>query len=424
MPKAARHIKTLRTLKVRVQLDNLSKIKLETLSNEHRMLYNYLFNHTKTSKTCDFKQLNELSRDYRKSNNLTISAKSAQNTTRLFIQNVKSFYSLRKRDKTAHFPYKFKSHKFFTSFMHDVNCGNFDKFVLEEDKLILKLANKGTLDISLPEIVNSRVSKENLKTITFYHKDNSYWISFSYEVNNIKSQENQNFLSIDLGLKSIASCFSNSTESFCVENSRFKNLERRKRNVQSKAASCKVGSRRHKKLSKTFRKLNHKKSNCAKDFQHKVSRKIIKICQENQINQLIIGDIKTKKLVQPNTKIKYKNRGLNASTQNEGTLSRFKTFLCYKAKEVGIDVSLVNEAYTSQENCLTGERNLSSDLGHRTVEVSENLVIDRDLNSAINISKRIKPTWFRHFDKQVLEKVALTYHEMYYDTHLECLIRK
>ena len=112
------------------------------------------------------------------------------------------------------------------------------------------------------------------------------------------------------------------------------------------------------------------------------------------------------------------------TTQNEGTLSRFKGFLTYKAKESGLVVSLINEAYTSQENCLTGVRNLSSDLKHRTVQVSDKLKIDRDLNSAINISKRIKPVWFRQFDEEVLKNINASYQEMYFDLKLGRLIRK
>ena len=133
-----------------------------------------------------------------------------------------------------------------------------------------------------------------------------------------------------------------------------------------------------------------------------------------------IGDIKTKKLKDNKTA----NKGLNKSTQNEGTLSRFKGFLIYKAKESGLAVSLINEAYTSQENCLTGVRNLSSDLKHRTVQVSYKLEIDRDLNSAINISKRIKPAWFRQFDEEALKNINASYQEMYFDLKLGRLIRK
>ncbi len=63
-----------------------------------------------------------------------------------------------------------------------------------------------------------------------------------------------------------------------------------------------------------------------KRFQHKLSTKIIQECKKENIGTLIIGDIKTKKLV-----TEYK-RGLNKSTQGRGTLGRFKTFLKYKGK--------------------------------------------------------------------------------------------
>jgi putative transposase len=404
---------SLKTLKVKVKLSKLDKLKLDTLSNEHRLLYNHLLGYLKDSKTCDFKEIMNKSKNFRNENNLTISAKSAQNTARVLIRNIMSFYALRKKDKTARFPNKFKSWKFFTSFTHDVNGGNLDKFDLKEGHLILKLEKKHTLDIRLPEITDAHVTKENLKTITFSkkHSTNEYFLSFSYSVENLITKENKNFLSIDPGVKSIVTAFSLATNSFSIQNSRFKKLEKRIAKVQSKKDKCKVRSKRHKKLKLTYSKLASKKSNKERDFQHKVSKQVINICKQNKINTLVIGDIKTKKLKDS----KVANRHLNKSTQNTGTLSRFKTFLTYKAKESGIKVSLQDEAYTSQDNCLTGERNLSSDLSVREVKILENLVIDRDLNSAINIAKRSKAIWLSHIEKKDLMKVSRSFQKMYYD---------
>ena len=86
--------------------------------------------------------------------------------------------------------------------------------------------------------------------------------------------------------------------------------------------------------------------------------------------------------------------GLNKSTQNQGTLSRFKTFLDYKSRNAGIDFHLVDESYTSQINCLTGIKTLSSELSVREVELIPGLIVDRDLNSATNIAKRHMGKWF------------------------------
>jgi len=79
---------------------------------------------------------------------------------------------------------------------------------------------------------------------------------------------------------------------------------------------------------------------------------------------------------------------------------------------------LINEAFTSQENCLTGRRELSSSLNVREVEISNNLLIDRDLNSAINIAKRAKNEigleWFNQLETHLLTS---KFHKMYIDSN-------
>ena len=131
---------------------------------------------------------------------------------------------------------------------------------------------------------------------------------------------------------------------------------------------------------------------------------------------LIVGDIQTKSL----TKSKKSNSTLNKSTQNQGTLSRFKAFLEYKAKNEGISFHLVDESYTSQINCITGEISLNSDLSIREVELLPGFTIDRDLNSAINIAKRIKGKWFTQDDN--FKPSLLKFHQMYMDNFSKLFI--
>ena len=107
---------------------------------------------------------------------------------------------------------------------------------------------------------------------------------------------------------------------------------------------------------------------------------------------------------------KYKQKKIahsrNKSTQNEGLLSRFKSFINYKALIKGINVLMVNEAYTSQTNCLTGIRNLNSDLNIRRVNLGHDFIVDRDLNSAVNIAKKYVALWSVHsFNKYSLLNV-------------------
>ena len=89
------------------------------------------------------------------------------------------------------------------------------------------------------------------------------------------------------------------------------------------------------------------------------------------------------------------------------SISRFKTLLEYKSNKAGIEYHSINEAYTSQQNCLTGEIMFSSNLSNRIVEVKPNLFIDRDLNSAINIAKKCKVLWSDHLLNFNLDKMYL-----------------
>ena len=100
--------------KVKLSLNYNQQLILETLSNEHRLLYNFLLEKVKDN--LDFKQINENYKLFRQLNNLTINSKSAQNTSISLINNIKSYLSLKKKDKTARFPNKFKSYKYFTLF--------------------------------------------------------------------------------------------------------------------------------------------------------------------------------------------------------------------------------------------------------------------------------------------------------------------
>lgn len=391
----------MKSLKIKLyNLSYLDKIKLETLSNEHRKLYNFLLEKAKSGLT--FRELTEQSKNFRNQNSLTISAKSAQNTCGSLINNIKSFYSLRKRssDKNPKFPYKFKSWKYFSSFTYDWNNGR-GSFKIEDNNLIIQ---RGLFDIKLPEIY-SRIADRVVKTITFKREDNDYHVIFVYSEKPISLNLNRKtFLSLDLGISKIFTAFSSQGGHFAVLNQKFKKLEKQRDKLQSKLDKKEKFSKRGRRLNYKFKRLSKKIANKNKDFQHKVSKKVIDYCKQNNIGTLIVGDIRTSKL-------KSKIKGLNKSTQSRGTLSRFKTFLEYKSKEVGIDFQKVNEAYTSQTNCITGKREFDSDLKVREVWVLKSLKIDRDLNSAVNIAKKVKGIWFIQFENW--EKTLHNFQEMY-----------
>jgi putative transposase len=360
--------------KVKLNLDFNQKLILNTLSNEHRLLYNFLLEKAKNN--LDFKKLNNHYKDFRSLNNLTINSKSSQNTCLGLINNIKSYLTLKKKDKTAKFPYKFKSYKFFCSFILDYNngCGGFK---LNNGCLELNLNSvKNKLIINLPNYV-SDINNDNIKIITFSKQNEDYYLSLVYQEPSKKLELNiDNYLSIDLGYSTLLTGITDK-ETIKVNNLKQTKLQHYIESLQSKKDKLIKNSRKFKKINKSFNKLKTKLSNKQKDYQHKVSKKVIDYCIENRIGKLIIGDIKVKKV------IKEQNKKINGISKSTG-LGRFKTFLEYKSKNAGIETKLINEAFTSKINCLTGLIEFNSELKNRSFKYN-GLLIDRDVNSAINI---------------------------------------
>ena len=224
---------------------------------------------------------------------------------------------------------------------------------------------------------------------------------------------NNEFIAIDLGISAIASIYSSKGECFKYQTKRMKALEKNKDKIKSKLDRKKKYSKHWIKLNKTLKKKQKKITNKRNDYLHKASKHIINYCLKENIDNIIIGDIETKKLVTKKEEFKelnYKQKKVahsrNKSTQNEGLLSRFKSFINYKALNKGINVLMVNEAYTSQTNCLTGIRNLNSDLTIRKVNLGHDFIVDRDINSAVNIAKKYGALWSVHsFNKYSLLNV-------------------
>lgn len=365
----------------------------------------------------DFKGLSKVIKG--KSKITGLHSKHIQNTSREVINAVKSYLSKKKTDKTARFPKLYREH---SPIIMDVNLSTkvaevvnsetgevtYEKkyypsggFKLEGDKI--NFTSIGfEIDLSKCSYYDTElINYETLKQIIIKIGENER-IDCIFIFSEKKQEKvlNKNFLSIDLGVSSIASCYSNKIDCLKIQTKRFKGLERAINELKSKRDKKNKDSRKYKKLNKTIKRKQRKLTNKRKDYIHKTSKTIIDLCVFNSIYNIICGDISTKKL-----KKEYKTK-LNKSTQNEGLLSRFKGFLKYKAENKGLNFILVDESYTSQTNCITGKRELDSDLSNREVELNPGFIVDRDINSAVNIAKRCGDLWLSHtFEKNNLLKV-------------------
>ena len=100
---------------------------------------------------------------------------------------------------------------------------------------------------------------------------------------------------------------------------------------------------------------------------------------------IVVGDLKIKKLM---------DKGSNKLTKisrsfGEASIATFMEYLTYKCQAKNTEVITIGEQWTTQQNCLTGKLFKDKiELSDRTVRLSDSIVIDRDLNAAINILKR------------------------------------
>ena len=376
-----------RTLKVRIDrsLSYGDRVKLETMSNEHRLLYNHLLEQTQGEIGSDFKKLNKEYARFRHENKLTIPSKAAQNTCYSLINNMKSFFALKKKDATAKFPHKFKSWKFFTSFTYDWNGGG-GGFYFTPTELVIR---KPEIRIRLPEHVT--LNLEDIRTVTFSGNEKGHiFISFMHYVGTPNRHlSRDNWLSLDPGVTSILTGVTSTGVFFKVKNEDGRIDEKQVDALRGRRDRKKRGSKRRLKAAAAFRRKSAKVMNRRRDYHHKLTKSVIDFCIENDIGTIIHGDIQTKKLKDA----KGANRGLNRATQNRGTLSRVKQFLAYKAEKEGIAHVLQDEAYTSKTNCYTKELFPNMSLGVREVELVPGLLIDRDVNGAINIANKNLGNW-------------------------------
>ncbi len=137
-----------------------------------------------------------------------------------------------------------------------------------------------------------------------------------------------------------------------------------------------------------------KRNNKINDFFHKASRKLIDYCIHNNIGTIIIGY---------NEKWKQKSNIGKRNNQNFVSIPYYQLIrmIQYKAKFVGIDVTLTYESYTSKCSALDNELIGKHDayMGKRIkrglFQSSKGIKINADVNGAMNIMRKVVPTAFQ-----------------------------
>ncbi len=352
----------MKSIKVRLELNN----KQTTLANKHAGVARYAYNWGKS--VCDLAIQNkehrptaiDLHKKFVKEEKTTkfwlyeVSKCSPQQGLR----NLDEAYKRTFKVKSSHFP-KFKKK------------GQDDSFYLEG--AIKTNSNK----IKVPKFGWLRCSETlpecEIKNCVISKTANQWFIAFKIPFEPQITNKMNGVVGVDLGIKTLA-VLSDGKVFEAVKP--YKRNKRKLKILQRRLSKKQKGSQNRKKACVKIAKLHHRIANIRKDATHKLTTYLSKNHTECVIEDLCVRGMS-------------KNHKL-ASAILDGGFSEFRRQLEYKSKWYGSTLTIVDRFYPSSKTC-SGCGNVKKELKLSEREyVCENcgLVIDRDLNAAINLRNK------------------------------------
>lgn len=239
--------------------------------------------------------------------------------------------------------------------------------------------------IKFPEYL--RISKIKCITVkSFYGKVK---LSISYEKDIKQESLNKNsYLGIDIGVDNIVAITTDNhiNKSWIVKGGNIKSINQfyNKRLANMKSILETVNKQ---KSSKKIQKMNMKRNNQLDYEFHCLSKTIIQLCIDNDIGNIVIGHNKNWK----------QKSNLGKKTNQTFIQIPFNNLIQkiqYKAEEVGINVEITEESYTSKIDHIVNEEMKKQDnyLGKRVkrglFKSSIGKILNADINGAIGILRK------------------------------------
>lgn len=241
------------------------------------------------------------------------------------------------------------------------------------------------IDVLLPVEVDGLLSDKNIKMITVKRLEgdrHQFRIVYERSVEPLKTEGD--IMSIDLGVSNLAAItFMSSAKQYLVDGQVIKckiaTINKRIAEAYSKEM-LRTGSQKFKLTKKVKRDLVKRKG-FIDHYIHTASRKIINIALSNDVKTIVIGDFK-------HIKSENKHKYFVQIPHN-----RLIAQITYKAKLVGIDVVMQNEAYTSSVSSIDLEP-VSDEYANKKRRIKRGLfqtsygLINSDINGSLNILRK------------------------------------
>jgi putative transposase len=306
-----------------------------------------------------------------------LNSKAIQTIATEVSQSYLSFFTLIKKDKTARPPKQKELGQYHTLTF------NQSGWVFKDNKIII---NQIPFDYKT-NLTN--ISELNIKEIRVKFKNNKWLCDIVVNDKNEYHDEKlikTKVLSIDLGLKNLGTGVDNKGNVIILKNKSKKinqYFSKQTDKVKSKLSKKEKGSKSFNKLNQVKKKLYSKKNSQIKQSLHIQSKKLSNM----NYKTIVVGELTVKTLM--STEGVNKNKKGIRKSFNQTNINMFLQFLSYKLQHKQCDLIKINERHTTQLNSLTGKMFKEKvELKDRIVKLNDNVEIDRDLNSAINIMKR------------------------------------
>lgn len=283
----------------------------------------------------------------------SLPSQTAQEVCKLLDKSWKSFYALAKSGGAANpRPPRFKQGKMAITYMQNA---------------IVHEAGTATVRLSLPKKLKEYMRSEYGICETYLYLENKVFqgtdsirqvkiyppdkqgasrVIVIYEIPDVERKpENGHYLSIDLGLHNLMTCYDSEGTSFIIGRKYLElcqYYDKEIARVQSQWGKCQASRGSvHPKPSKHLLRLYKKKRNSIQDYLHKVTRYVASYCEGHDITAVIIGDISN--IRKGNNKGKITNQKLHALPY-----AKLYGMLEYKLRMRGIRLVRQSEEYTSQ----------------------------------------------------------------------------
>ncbi|NES07499.1 MAG: IS200/IS605 family element transposase accessory protein TnpB [Okeania sp. SIO2F4] len=215
-----------------------------------------------------------------------------------------------------------------------------------------------------------------IKTVTVSRKADGYYVTLSLEdksvplLNSEVKPTSENTLGIDMGLKDFL--VTSVGESVPIPQY-YRKSQQRLKTLQKRLSRKKKGSKRWLKAVKAVAKQHKKVADQRKDFHLKTANKLLTEAEVIAYENLNIKGLAKTRL---------------SKSINDAGWGQFLTILTVKAENAGQKTIAVNPKNTSQDCSSCGEK-VPKELNIRTHSCPHcDMVIDRDVNAAINIKNR------------------------------------